>query len=47
MAAALVAADGVLLVTEPGRDSVAGLAAVRDTINLVREAYLPGLVVLW
>jgi len=46
VAGALVAADAVLLVTEPGRDSVAGLAAVRETIELVREAYNPGLVMV-
>lgn len=44
MAGALVAADAVLLVTEPGRDSVAGLVAVRETIDLVRDAYNPRLV---
>lgn len=44
-AAALVAADQVLLVTEPGRDSVAGLAAVAETVQLVRDAYSPDLQV--
>lgn len=46
VAGALIAADAVLLVTEPGRDSVAGLAAVRETIDLVRDAYNPRLATI-
>lgn len=46
VAGALVAADVVLLVTEPGRDSIAGLASVQETIALVREAYNPRLGVV-
>ncbi len=46
VASALVAADDVLLVTEPGRDAIAGLASVQETIALVREAYNPHLSVV-
>jgi len=45
VATALVAVDAALLVTEPGRDSVAGLAGVTETVELVRAAYRPDLAV--
>ena len=40
---ALVAADRALLVTEPGADSVAGLALMTRTVATVRRSYNPDL----
>lgn len=40
---AFTAADAVLLVTEPAAASLAGLAAVVDTVEQVRKYYNPGL----
>lgn len=43
---ALIAATGVLIVTEPSIDASAGVANVMDTIETVREHYNPDLEVL-
>jgi chromosome partitioning protein len=43
---ALIAATGVLIVTEPSIDASAGVANIMDTIETVREHYNPELEVL-
>lgn len=43
---ALIAATGVLIVTEPSIDASAGVANILNTIDTVREHYNPGLQVL-
>ncbi|MBM4496983.1 AAA family ATPase [Rhodococcus hoagii] len=43
---ALIAATGVLIVTEPSIDASAGVANVMDSIETVREHYNPDLEVL-
>lgn len=43
---ALIAATGVLIVTEPSIDASAGVANVMDTIETVREHYNPDLEIL-
>lgn len=43
---ALIAATGVLIVTEPSIDASAGVANVMDTIETVREHYNPDLKII-